>query len=102
MCQCFSINQVTKHAEFPQFHVVVQRQAPQIHGASKTVEAPPAQLVGRVVDVPVIKQLMQRQALQIQTVSKTVENPTAQFIDRDVEAPVIMQMRQFTVSGGNW
>ena len=64
MSQCVrpSINQVTKRAEFPQTlyidkvvvdtHVVMQRKVAQIRTVLKTVEIPPAKLVGRVVEAP--------------------------------------------------
>ena len=117
--QCLStnrpfINQVTKHVVTPP-PVVMQRQVPQVQTALKTVEAPPAQFVGRVVDVSVTMQarqvtkeveipqtsylidhvvgvpvVMLRQVLQVQTVLNT------QFVGRVVEVPVITQVRQVT------
>ena len=54
------INQVTVHAEFPQTQyidkvvvdlpVVMQRQVPRIRTVLKTVEDPPTQFVGRVME----------------------------------------------------
>ena len=99
------INQVTKHAEFPQTQiidkvvvdtpVVMQRQVPQIQSVSKTVEMPINQVTKHaefpqtqyidkvVVDLPVV---MQRQVPRIRTVLKTVEDPPTQFVGRVMEA----------------
>ena len=59
------VNQVTKHAEFPQtlyidnvvveMPVVMQKKVPQIQTVLRTVESPPVQFAGRVMDVPVIR-----------------------------------------------
>ena len=63
-----SFNQVTKHVENPQTQnvdkvavmaVVMQRQVPRVQTLAKTVEVPPAQLVGTVMNVPAIKQARQ-------------------------------------------
>ena len=88
-----SINQVTKHADIPQKQyidiaaavpIVIQRQVPRIQTVSKTVKVPPAQFVGTVVNVHVIKQLVPRQAPQAQTV-ETVEVRPLPFIGRILE-----------------
>ena len=60
------INQVTKRVEILQTKyidwvaamlVVMQQQAPQAQTSAKTVEVPPAQFAGTVVDMPVITQI---------------------------------------------
>ena len=48
-----SINEATKHA------VVMQRQVPHIQTLRKTVEVLPAQFVGTVADVPLIRPINQ-------------------------------------------
>ena len=87
MCQCLaarspSINQVTKHAEFPQtlyignvvveMPVVRQRKVPQIRTASNTVEIPPLMFVGRVMEAPVIMQMRQCRLSRSRRASRSV------------------------------
>ena len=87
MCQCLaarspSINQVTKHAEFPQtlyignvvveMPVVRQRKVPQIRTASNTVEIPPLKFVGRVMEAPVIMQMRQCRLSRSRRASRSV------------------------------
>ena len=108
------INQVTKHAEFPQtlyidkvvdLPVVLQRQVPLIQTSLKTVAVSPTQFVGRVVKAPVIMQMRQclmtrsRSASRsvytnrpsINQVTKHAETPQILFIDKVVGMPVVMQ-----------
>ena len=54
----------------------------QIQTVLKTVESPPAQFAGRVVDVPVIRQM------DLET--KHVKIPKIQYIDEAVDVPVGM------------
>ena len=106
-----SINQVTKHAEFPQnfyidksvdIRVVMQRQVPRIQTANKpsinqgTKHAVLSQIqyIDKViVDMRVV---MQRQVPYIQTSWKIVEVPPAKFVGTVVDVPVIMQIDQVT------
>ena len=92
----------------------IQRQVPESQTVLKTGEAPLAQFIGNVVDVPLISQInqvtkhadipqkqyidnaaavpvvTQRQVPRIQTVSKTVKVPPAQFIGRAVDVPIVL------------
>ena len=98
MARSPSINQVNKHAEFPQTQyidkfvdmpVVMQRLVFRIQTGLKIVEAPPAQFVGRVVDVPAITQA--RKCPSINQVTKHAEFPQSLFVDTVVDLPVVMQ-----------
>ena len=89
------INQVTKHAVFPQIQyigkviaavpVVIQRQVPHIQTSWKFVKVPPAKSVGVVVDVPVVMHIM-----HINQVTKHVQIPQS-HVDKVVDLPVVMQ-----------
>ena len=91
------MNQVTRHAEFPQIHidavvdvrVVMPRQVPQVQTGLKMVEAPPEQFVGSLVDVPAITQA--RKCPSINQVTKHAEIPQNLHIDTVVDMPVVMQ-----------
>ena len=72
-----SINEATKHA------VVMQRQVPHIQTSRKTVEVLPAQFVGTVADVPLIR--------MINHVTRHAEFPPYQHIDEALLFPPINQ-----------
>ena len=73
--------------------ILIQRQVPQFQTVAKTVEAPAVPFIGRIVDMPAIKQLL-RQAPQIQTLAKTVKVPPVPFIGKIVDVPVIKLLMQ--------
>ena len=77
-----SINQVTKFAAIHRL-VVLQRQVPQFLTVAKVVEVPLAQLIGKIMDVPVIMPMLQRFFPQIQIVVKDDESP-ARAIHRQI------------------
>ena len=86
-----SINQVTKFATTHR-PVVLQRRVPQFLTVAKVGEVPPAQFIGRIMDVPVIMTLLQRYFPQIQIVVKATKVLPVPFIGRYVDVPVIKRL----------
>ena len=67
--------------------VVMQRQAPLIQKAQKTVDVPQIPYNDMIADVPVL----QRQVPTIQTVQKSKEITLIRFLAPEVDVPVVIQ-----------